>query len=90
MGKVAPTKTNKNNTKQTDKPGRGAWTNKLDPAMFGLPGTSSLTTLGGVGQLGAVARLRVVPKVHNVCRKADRQKREDKGRKEKSREDEMP
>ena len=52
MGKGNPDK-NKNAAKQQDKPGRGARNQKLDPAMFGLGGTS---TLGGLGQLGAVAR----------------------------------
>ena len=54
MGKGAPADKNKNATKQADKPGRGARNQKLDPAMFGLGGTS---TLGGLGQLGAVAGL---------------------------------
>ena len=54
MGKGAPADKNKNATKQQDKPGRGARNQKLDPAMFGLGGTS---TLGGLGQLGAVAGL---------------------------------
>ena len=54
MGKGAPADKNKKATKQQDKPGRGARNQKLDPAMFGLGGTS---TLGGLGQLGAVAGL---------------------------------
>ena len=53
MGKGKPDK-NKDTAKQQDKPGRGARNQKLDPAMFGLGGQS---TLGGLGQLGAAAGL---------------------------------
>ena len=53
MGKGKPDK-DKSAAKQQDKPGRGARNQKLDPAMFGLGGTS---TLGGLGQLGAAAGL---------------------------------
>ena len=56
MGK-GKTDKNKDTAKQQDKPGRGARNQKLDPAMFGLGGT---LTLGGLGQLGAVAGLTCV------------------------------